>query len=54
MKSIEQTIQDISLALNKKLSPKVLYWALVQDGWEVKRAEMMIRWAQKAIQNVNT
>jgi hypothetical protein len=53
MKSIEQTIQDVSVALSKKLSPKVLHWALVADGWEVERAAKIIRWAKMSAEKVN-
>ena len=53
MKSIEQTIQDVSVALSKKMSPKVLHWALIVDGWEIKKADKIIRWAKMSVEKAN-
>jgi hypothetical protein len=49
MKSIEQTIKDVDKALRAGILPKVIRWALVGEGWSVKRAALVVRWAEQAI-----
>jgi hypothetical protein len=45
-KSIQQTIKDSAKALRAGVAPEVARWALVTEGWEAKRAGIIVRWAQ--------
>jgi hypothetical protein len=47
VKSIEQTIRDVSEALQKGVHPKMAKVALLSDGWRVERATLILRWAQR-------
>jgi hypothetical protein len=49
MKSIEQTIKDVVKALETGIHPDILLWALLSDGWHVKKANHIIRWAKHSI-----
>jgi hypothetical protein len=46
-KSILQTIKDTAKALKVGVAPEVARWALVKEGWEAKRANIIVRWAQQ-------
>lgn len=50
-KSIQQTIKDTAQTLKAGAAPEVARWALVSEGWEVKRANIIIRWAQQLNSN---
>ena len=46
-KSIQQTIKDAAKALKVGVNPQVARWTLIAEGWEAKRADIIIRWAQQ-------
>ena len=47
--SIEKCIEDVAKALSVGVHPDVARLALISEGYHIKRANIILRWAQKMI-----
>lgn len=46
-RSIQQNIDDVSLALKAGVHPTIAFWVLIAAGHPTDRAKQMLLWAQQ-------
>jgi hypothetical protein len=47
--SIEKCIEDVAKALSVGVHPDIARLAIISEGYHIKRANIILRWAQRMI-----